>query len=160
RLAIETSHPVWLIERWTKAFGVEETARFARANNTIAPTAFRLVKGNLQKGKADPNEILDQLHGAGGIVKPWTIAEDAWVWSGALSVLRELAAAGKIYLQDEASQLVAQTVNIKPGERVLDLCAAPGGKTTLMAQRAERNPTRDRAMIVASDRSDKRLNSV
>ena len=70
-------------------------------------------------------------------------------------MLRELVANGKIYLQDEASQLVAQTVNVEPGERVLDLCAAPGGKTTLMAQRAE-----DRGLIVAADRSAKRLETV
>jgi 16S rRNA (cytosine967-C5)-methyltransferase len=70
-------------------------------------------------------------------------------------VLRELAANGQIYLQDEASQLVAQTVNLQPGERALDLCAAPGGKTTLMAARAG-----DSALIIAGDRSAKRLETV
>ena len=70
-------------------------------------------------------------------------------------MLRELAAGGRIYLQDEASQLVAQTVNLQPGERVLDLCAAPGGKSTLIAQR-----DKDSALIVASDRSAKRLETV
>src|SRR5204863_2034114 len=66
--------------------------------------------------------------------------------------LRELAANGQIYLQDEASQLVAQTVNLQPGERALDLCAAPGGKTTLMAQQVEHG-----GLLIASDRSQKRL---
>ena len=148
KLAIETSHPAWLIERWTNAFGVVETDAFARANNLVPPTAFRLVGG-------DFTEILDRLRSTGGIVEPSKIAEDAWRVSGASSVVREFAVEGKIYLQDEASQLVAQTVDLQPGERALDLCAAPGGKTTLIAQRAGNS-----ALIVASDRSAKRLDTV
>jgi len=145
KLAIATSHPVWLIERWANAFGFEEAESFARANNTIAPTAFRVLKKNFAG-------ILAQLREAGGIVTPSAIAEDAWRVSGASAVLRELAADGKIYLQDEASQLVAQTLNLQPGEHALDLCAAPGGKTTLLAQRAG-----DHALIVAADISSRRL---
>ena len=148
KLAITTSHPVWLIQRWATQFGFEETEGFARANNTIAPTAFRVVEKNFQG-------ILAQLRAAGGIVEASTIAEDAWRVSGASAVLRELAAAGQIYLQDEASQLVAQTLDVQPGERVLDLCAAPGGKTTLMATRVD-----DNAFIVAADISKRRLETL
>jgi 16S rRNA (cytosine967-C5)-methyltransferase len=148
RLSVQTSHPVWLVRRWIEAFGFEEAEAFARANNERPPTAFRPGIGIL-------TEILPQLRKAGGIVEPSAVAENAWRVSGATSLVRELAAEGRIYLQDEASQLVAQTVNVQPGERVLDLCAAPGGKTTLMAQRAN-----DSALIVASDRSQKRLQSV
>jgi 16S rRNA (cytosine967-C5)-methyltransferase len=148
KLAIETSHPRWLVERWTNQFGAAEAEHFARANNTIAPTAFRIVTADFQ-------EVLDRLGVAGGLVEPSQVAEDAWRVSGASSVLRELAANGQIYLQDEASQLVAQTVNLQPGQRALDLCAAPGGKTTLMAQRAGSS-----ALIVAADRSAKRLETI
>src|SRR5689334_6983174 len=148
KLAVETSHPTWLIERWVESFGLDETEAFARANNLVPPTAFRIVKG-------DSDRIVAQLEGAGGIVEASAVAENAWRVSAATSIVRELAANGNVYVQDEASQLVAQTVNLQPGERVLDLCAAPGGKTTLMAQRAE-----DRALIVASDRSAKRLDTV
>jgi 16S rRNA (cytosine967-C5)-methyltransferase len=166
KLAIETSHPVWLIERWTKAFGVEETESFARANNLVAPTAFRVVGGDFE-------EILERLREAHGIIEPSAVAKDAWRVSGATALVRELAVAGQIYLQDEASQLVAQTVNLKAGERALDLCAAPGGKTTLIAQRARNTnpatdsaPATDRALrgnsalIVACDLSAKRLDTV
>ena len=66
-----------------------------------------------------------------------------------------MSAAGEIYLQDEASQLVAHEIEVKKGERVLDLCAAPGGKTTLMADRCG-----DSAMIVAADRSAMRMATV
>ena len=158
RLAVQTSHPAWLVQRWIEAFGVAEAEAFARANNLIAPTAFRLVKGDFEG-------IGAQLREAGGLIDQSAVAKDAWRVSGAASLVRELAASGQIYLQDEASQLVAQTVNIQPGERVLDLCAAPGGKTTLMAQRgetqrAQTHRAEDRALIVASDRSAKRLETV
>ncbi|HSD45077.1 MAG TPA: 16S rRNA (cytosine(967)-C(5))-methyltransferase RsmB [Pyrinomonadaceae bacterium] len=143
RLAVETSHPLWLIERWTKEFGFEEAQAFARANNRVPPVALRLVD-------TDFTDFENQL-----VLEPSKVAENAWRVSGATSLLRELAANGKIYLQDEASQLVAQTVEVQPGERVLDLCAAPGSKTTLMAHRAK-----DSALIVASDRSPTRLNTV
>src|SRR6185369_16439361 len=66
-----------------------------------------------------------------------------------------LSAAGQVYLQDEASQLVAQLLDVQPGDRVLDLCAAPGGKTTSMADRAA-----DRAFIVAADRSAARITTI
>src|ERR1700752_1647099 len=148
RLAIATSHPAWLIERWTNALGREEAAAFARANNLVPPTAFRGVRGNFE-------ESLERVREAHGMVEPSEVAEEAWRISGASSLVRELATEGKIYLQDEASQLVAQTIDLKPNERMLDLCAAPGGKTTLMAQRAGSS-----ALIVASDRSEKRLKTV
>jgi len=69
--------------------------------------------------------------------------------------VREASAAGEIYLQDEASQRVAEVVDAQPGERVLDLCGAPGGKTTQMADRAG-----DRALIVVADRSAHRMETV
>jgi 16S rRNA (cytosine967-C5)-methyltransferase len=70
-------------------------------------------------------------------------------------MLRDLAANGVIYLQDEASQLVGELVDARCGERVLDLCAAPGGKTTLAADRAG-----DGALIIAADRSAARMTTV
>ncbi|HSE20999.1 MAG TPA: RsmB/NOP family class I SAM-dependent RNA methyltransferase, partial [Pyrinomonadaceae bacterium] len=80
---------------------------------------------------------------------------DAWRVSGATSVLREMVELGEVYLQDEASQLVAQLVDGKAGDDILDLCAAPGGKTTLIAARAQ-----DSARIIAADRSAQRLETL
>ena len=147
RLAVETSHPLWLIERWANEFGFEETEAFARANNSLPPTAFRVVN-------RDFTDVENRLLEAGGVIEPSKVADNAWRVSGATSLLRELAANGDVYLQDEASQLVAQTVNVQPGECVLDLCAAPGSKTTLIARQVEN------ALIVAADRSAKRLETI
>ena len=148
KIAIATSHPVWLIERWANSFGLAEAEAFARANNDIPPTAFRVIHT-----RASQEDVLSQL--AGASIEPSTIAENAFRVSGASAVLRELSSAGQIYLQDEASQLVPQLLNLQSGERALDLCAAPGGKTTLLAALAN-----DNAFIVAADRYATRLTTV
>lgn len=145
KIAVEASHPVWLIRRWVKSFGAAEAESLARANNKIPPTAFRVVHT-----RAAEESVLSQL-----TVEPSETADGAWRATGTPTVLRELSAAGQIYLQDEASQLVALTLDARPGDRVLDLCAAPGGKTTLLADRAN-----DNAFIVAADRSATRMNTI
>jgi 16S rRNA (cytosine967-C5)-methyltransferase len=150
KIAVQNSHPTWLIERWADQFGIEETEAFARANNTVPPTAFRVVKM-----RAKEVDVLAKLKDAGAIVEASQIVKGAWRVSGATSLLRELSAAGEIYLQDEASQLVADVLGVFNGDSVLDLCAAPGGKTTLMADRAG-----GYAGIVAADRSAARLATV
>ncbi len=150
RIAIKTSHPVWLIDRWATAFGLDEAESFATSNNLLPPTAFRVVAN-----RADPSVIASRLTAAGATLESSNIVDGAWRVSGATPLLRELTAAGAIYLQDEASQLVAQELEVKPGERVLDLCAAPGGKTTLIADRSG-----DSAFIVAADVSETRMATV
>lgn len=150
KIAVQTSHPTWLIERWANSFGIEDTEAFASANNAPPPRAFRVVAS-----RATESEILSRLSAAGAALESSDIVNGAWRVSGATSLLREMSAAGEIYLQDEASQLVAQAMEVKRGDRVLDLCAAPGGKTTLIADRAG-----DYASIVAVDRSATRMATV
>jgi len=147
---VQTSHPVWLLERWAAAFGVDEAEAFAQANNAVPPTAFRVVKA-----RANEDDVLRKLRDCGANVCASEIAEGAWRVSGGTARLRELSDAGEVYLQDEASQLVAQSLEVKRGERLLDLCAAPGGKTTLIADHAH-----DQAMIVAADLSAPRMATV
>jgi 16S rRNA (cytosine967-C5)-methyltransferase len=150
KIAVRTSHPSWMIERWVSWLGIDQAEAFAHANNLVPPTAFRVVAN-----RANQSRILAKLSAAGAALESSDIVDGAWRVVGATSFVRELAAAGEIYLQDEASQLVAEAMNVKPGERVLDLCAAPGGKTTLMADRAG-----DAAFIVAADRSATRMATV
>jgi len=149
RLAIVTSHPAWLIERWTNAFGPEEAEAFARANNEPAPVAFRIVTTRAQ------GDVCERLRQAGADLVQSKVARSAWRIVGAGSVLAELAAAGQVYLQDEASQLVAEVLDARPGQRVLDLCAAPGSKTTQIA-----NLTQNSGTIVAADVHEHRLRTV
>jgi 16S rRNA (cytosine967-C5)-methyltransferase len=150
RLAIETSHPLWLIERWTKSFGHEETEKFARSNNQQPPVAFRLTSKD-----QDEQRVLRELRDAGAGVTPSQIAPGAWRVEGAVAVVRRLVGVGAIYLQDEASQLVAHVLETKAGERVLDVCAAPGSKTTHLAALAP-----GARLIVAGDLYEHRLHTV
>ena len=150
RLAVSSSHPTWLIERWIKALGAEETEAFALANNDPAPTAFRVVKN-----RADEKEVCDQLRREGAMLTPSRIANGAWRILGGGALLAAFAAEGKVYVQDEASQLVAAALGVEPGDRVLDLCAAPGSKTTQIADSA-----RGAAFVVAADIHAHRLRSV
>ena len=150
KLAVRTSHPSWLIERWARWMRLDQVESFAHANNLVPPTAFRVVTK-----RGNESEIVAKLTAAGAVLESSRVVEGAWRVSGATPLLRELSAAGEIYLQDEASQLVAQLLHAKQGERVLDLCAAPGGKTTMIADR-----TADRAIVVAADRSPTRMETV
>lgn len=150
RIAVSTSHPPWLIERWIKALGLEEAQAFAHANNEPAPVAFRVVTN-----RAHELEVVDQLRQAGAMLTPSRIAAGAWRVTGAGRLLPELVAQGRVYIQDEASQLVAAALDAQPGDRVLDLCAAPGSKTSHIADAA-----RDSALIVAADVHRHRLRTV
>lgn len=150
QIALETSHPRWLIERWSRSFGLDQAGALARANNEQPPTALRVVQT-----RADEAEVLAKLTAAGATLSASTIATAAWRVSGATALQRELMAAGEIYLQDEGSQLVAQVLAAVKGERVLDLCAAPGGKTTQIADRV-----RGEAVVIAADRSAARMATV
>jgi 16S rRNA (cytosine967-C5)-methyltransferase len=152
KLSIETSHPRWLIERWKDQFGFEESAAIARSNNQPATTALRLTA----KAIGDRERIIAELKSAGLVES--TVAPGAWRVSGddereevgrdagvpqarmpALQLLRTLANEGVIYFQDEASQLVAHLVGATECERVLDVCAAPGSKSTLVAALARQS---------------------
>jgi 16S rRNA (cytosine967-C5)-methyltransferase len=154
RIAVATSHPAWLVERWVKFFGAAEAESFARANNRTPPVAFRV---NLLRASED--EVCARLHAAGVEVRPSQVAAGAWRvesagGGGAAAQLRTLTAEGAIYTQDEASQLVAHVLGARDGERVLDACAAPGSKTTQIASR------RAGALVVAGDLHGHRLRVV
>jgi 16S rRNA (cytosine967-C5)-methyltransferase len=151
KVAVETSHPRWLIERWTNTIGFEEATALAQANNQAAPTAFRLTARSASREDLR-NEIFDELNNAGAIIEPSKVTPKSWRVEGAPRVVRKLAAAGLIYLQDEASQLVAAIVAPKANQRVLDLAAAPGSKATHMALIAPH------ATIIAGDLYFHRVN--
>jgi 16S rRNA (cytosine967-C5)-methyltransferase len=149
-LSVATSHPLWLIERWTKAIGSAETQALAYANNKPAPVAFRVVKSRAQEA-----DVCETLRASGAELIPSKVSPGAWRVSGAGSLLAEFTAAGKVYVQDEASQLVASQLDVQPGQRVLDLCAAPGSKTTQLADLGL-----DSAVIVAADLHEHRLRTL
>ncbi len=151
KLAIETSHPSWLIERWANVLGLEEAGALALANNEPAPVAFRLTSRTIEDTD-QAQRIIGELTAAGLEMRPSQIAPNSWRVIGHKHArIRKLTGDGLIYLQDEASQLVAHLLDARPGDRVLDVGAAPGSKTTLIGALAPR------AMIVAGDLHEHRL---
>jgi len=164
KIAVRTSHPAWLIEKWVGMLGVEEAETLAAANNETPPVAFRVngrvngrVNNRVSELRATTEDVIEKLRQAGVIVEQSRIAPGGWRVRGAAggTILRELASEGLIYLQDEASQFVAHMLGARSGEHILDTCAAPGSKTTHLAALAG-----DGAMIVAGDVHQHRLRLV
>ena len=151
RASVELSHPRWMLERWQSTIGHLETRQLALANNSPPETAFRV---NTLRTSA--KEALDNLGAEGVATRASQVSPGAFVVeSGPASVIAQAARRGLIYLQDEASQLVSILLQPRSGHRVLDLCAAPGSKTSHMAILAE-----DRAWIIACDRHPHRLTTL
>ena len=123
KICVESSHPRWLFERWIREFGFEEAKKLAVASNETPDLVFRLTA----KSDAKTVEILKKT---GLEVEESEIVTDAWKIFGSNEILRLYADEGRIYFQDEASQLVAQALELKTGESFLDVCAAPGSKIT------------------------------
>src|SRR5881409_3251412 len=118
KTAIETSHPQWLIQRWANAFGFEQAVAFAGANNEPAPVAFRYTPKALAV-EEEPERIIKELEASGALLTSSQIVPNAWRVTGAAGTVWRLAREGLIYLQDEASQLVAHLLGAQPNERIL-----------------------------------------
>jgi 16S rRNA (cytosine967-C5)-methyltransferase len=124
-LAASSAHPLWLVERWTKAYGLDSALRICQHNQSVPVTAIRLRRPEAEA----------QLRAEGIELVPGALLASARrVQQG--DITRTAAfRAGLCVIQDEASQLVAALVG--NGASLLDCCAAPGGKTAAMA---DRNP--------------------
>jgi 16S rRNA (cytosine967-C5)-methyltransferase len=130
-LAVEQSHPQWLAKRWIEELGAEEALRVCVSNNQPAPLTLRANTLKIDRDRLI-QELMEQgFHPVPALYSPdgITLREPPPV-SG-LPFLKE----GLYLIQDEASQLVATLLDPQPGEMILDACAAPGGKTTHIAQR-------------------------
>jgi len=125
-LTREFAHPQWLVKRWVAEFGVERAGAICRQNQRIPSTSIRL----------DSAEVEQELADEGMKLAPGALLATASVVVGGDLTRTGAFREGRVFIQDEASQLVAALVGI--GSRLLDCCAAPGGKTAALAAR---NPT-------------------
>jgi 16S rRNA (cytosine967-C5)-methyltransferase len=124
-LAASSAHPLWLVERWTHAYGLDSALRICQHDQSVPVTAIRL------RGP----EAEEQLRSEGIDLAPGAFMASARrVQHGDVTKTAAFRA-GLCVIQDEVSQLVAALVG--RGEHVLDCCAAPGGKTSAIA---DRNP--------------------
>jgi 16S rRNA (cytosine967-C5)-methyltransferase len=129
-LAVALSHPRWMVEQWLAELGEAETEALLAANNTAAATVVRV-----NPSRASREQVRDALGAAGVVAENTLYAPHGLVIElagdpAALPGHRE----GRFTVQGEASQLVGLLVGAARTGRVLDVCAAPGGKTTLLAE--------------------------
>ena len=140
-LSVRTSHPRWLVELLRRDLGAEAEAVLASAN---VPPAVTLRPNRL---RATPEELIGELTAGGVRVEAGSLAPGALVVRGVGDLARLPAVAeGRATPQDQASQAVADAVGARPGECILDLAAAPGGKATAMAEAMA-----DDGLVVAAD---------
>ncbi len=150
-ISVVQSHPLWLVQRWVKEMGVEEALKICKFDNQISSLTLRT--NTLKISRRDLVKKLEEKE-----LKPLPTA-----FSGEGILLQDppptselpFIKEGFFIIQDEASQLVTSVLDPKPGEKILDACAAPGGKTTHMAQIME-----NRGEIYALDLSKGRLDLI
>ncbi len=148
RLAVQTSHPTWLVERWVDQYGFDTTAKLCEFNNRRPPFTVRI---NQLKGSRET--IRARLETAGYTVEetvrsPFglTIANPAGITD------TSLYEQGFFTIQSESSMLVAPLLSPEPGMKVLDACAAPGGKATHLAELMHNQGT-----VIANERHAHKL---
>jgi len=124
-LAVDAAHPEWIVRRWVSEFGLDAARRICRYDQTVPVTAIRLRSSDAERELQREGVRL----GAGEM-----LSSARRVIAGEVTKTKVLVEGG-VAIQDEASQLVAALVG--KGSRILDCCAAPGGKTWAIA---DRNP--------------------
>ncbi len=140
RFAIEHSHPRWLVERWLQRFGPADTAALCRANNAAAPITVRV--NQLQ---VSSEAVLAELAAVGVTASPTWLPEGFHL-AGPFEARHRLAESGMLTVQDLGAMAVTHALDPQPGETIIDACAAPGGKTTHIAERMG-----DRGRVIACD---------
>jgi 16S rRNA (cytosine967-C5)-methyltransferase len=126
------AHPSWMVERWVAAYGSEAAAAICRYDQLSPPTTIRLTSPDAEPGL--------QLEPGSFVTRAWRVTAG------------DITGARRVRVQDEGSQLIAELAG--RGTAILDCCAAPGGKTAILA---ERNPA---AAITACDINPRRLKAM
>lgn len=150
-LSVYYSHPHWMVKRWLARFGEEDTKKLLAAGNERPALSLRI-----NKLKTEPGLFLRELEQQ-GIAYTGSGHVDYFVKVKSLSRIGEMGLfrGGMFTIQDESAALPCLLLAPKPGQRVLDLCAAPGGKTTNMAE-----IMRNEGEIVAIDKYEVKLNQI
>jgi 16S rRNA (cytosine967-C5)-methyltransferase len=138
-MGVRLSHPEVLVTRWTAQFGEGDTARLCEWNNSPADILIRVNELKVSSGEllraggAEPTDIHPLMLRMEKLPIPWIVS-------------------GLCYVQDPSTLMACELLDPQPGERVLDACAAPGGKTSYLAQLMK-----NEGQIIACDVSTDRL---
>ena len=130
RLAIQTSHPLWLVKRWVEQFGFEETSIMCELNLTPP-----MMTGRVNRTKTNREECLEILRAEGFEVEASKVVPEAIHCLKGNLAHSNAFKNGLLTIQDESSMIVALALGVGENDHVLDACAAPGGKSTHIAER-------------------------
>ena len=147
-IATRLSHPEWLVERWVDEFGVDRTLQLCRANNDRPKICLRV-----NRLKTDTDSLIKDLTAQGFELKKSEWLDEIVILEKASEILDTQAFhSGRISIQDTSAAFVAHLVHPQPGETILDIAAAPGGKSMHMAELSG-----DVSLILACDLHHSRL---
>ncbi len=151
-ISVYHSHPLWLVKKWIKKFGAEETCKLCRSSNEIPPATLRVNELKMTR-----SEVIEKLSAEGVEARPTKISPEGVEVSGLSAPPSEMALfkEGMLQFQDEASQIVSHLLDPRPGDSILDLCAGSGIKTTHMAALMK-----NRGTILALDIQGKKLENL
>ncbi|HLS10387.1 16S rRNA (cytosine(967)-C(5))-methyltransferase RsmB [Lentibacillus sp.] len=150
RLAIETSHPVWLVKRWIDMYGYDETCAMCHANLERKPLSIRV-----QPIKITRKAVMDELHKLGFETRQSEFSSQGIIVDKGNILRTRLFEEGYITIQDQSSMLVTEMLDAEPGMTVLDACSAPGGKVTHTAEKMQ-----NEGSIVAYDLHAKKAKQI
>lgn len=142
-LSVRSSHPAFLLDRWTRNFGRDQTAALCEWNNRPAP-----IYARINRLKISDEEFLAKV----GLAR---CADQTPNFVRLTSIPNDALAAGECYIQDPSTAPACELLAPQPGEDVLDACAAPGGKTAYLAELMK-----NRGSIVACDRDAQRIRTL
>jgi len=142
-LTVRSSHPRFLIDRWTQSFGADNTTALCDWNNHPAPIYARINRLKICVAEfLSRHSDADRLPPHDNFVRLTSVPDDA-------------LAAGECYIQDPSTAAACLLLDPRPGEKVLDACAAPGGKTGYLAELMK-----NQGALVACDRDEGRIRTL
>ena len=138
-----------MVERWISRLGEGRVLRLLEANNQTPRLTCALHHLDRRR------EVISEIEGAGLRVDPGRLLKTAFAVSGGSPVRTGAFRVGSISIQDEAAQMVPLLLGVQAGDRVLDLCAAPGGKTPALVRASG-----SKGLVVAADLHAHRLRAM
>ena len=150
-LAVMYSHPVWVVRRWMNRFGFAETEKLLHANNERPNLSLRINTSkttveNFLELLRSQNVVFEKSKYLGNFVRTTNLSNISQT---------ELFRKGFFSVQDESAGIACQLLGVQPGDRVIDMCAAPGGKTNFIGEMLH-----GKGEVIAVDKYATRLNLV
>ncbi|MFZ2396350.1 MAG: 16S rRNA (cytosine(967)-C(5))-methyltransferase RsmB [Smithella sp.] len=146
------SHPLWLVKRWIKRFGPEETISLCSTNNKLPPLTARVNTFKISR-----KDLIQKLVSAGFTPEETKYSPDGIILNASTNPLQktDFFEAGVLRIQDEGAQLISYLIKPDSSESILDACAGSGGKTTHLAA-----ILKNKGRIVAIDRNSEKIDKL